>query len=148
LSRELRPRILEDLGLRAALEFLADGVAKRTESVVTTKVDVEERLPPLVETTVYRLIQEALTNASRHAKATHIDVTLARDGLAIRRTIRDNGVGFSVHETFGRKGDNSLGLPGIRDRLEAFGGTLQIDSGPIEGTILTILIPELIPAEP
>jgi signal transduction histidine kinase len=57
-------------------------------------------------------------------------------------------VGFNVHETFGRKGDNSLGLPGIRDRLEALGGTLQIDSGPIEGTILTILIPELITLSP
>ena len=103
LSRELRPRILEDLGLRAALAFLAEGVAKRTGAVVTMQVVLDARLPPLIETTLYRLVQEALTNASRHAKATHVTVTVARDGLAVQCTIHDDGVGFAVPRSSGAR---------------------------------------------
>lgn len=141
LSRELRPRILEDLGLRDALEFLGNGVSKRTGSEVTLTIGLEGRLPPLVETTIYRLVQEALANATRHGKATHIRVGLTREVDVVRCTIQDNGVGFSVPEMFGRKGDKSLGLIGIRDRLEALGGTLQVSSNPTEGTTLDVLIP-------
>jgi PAS domain S-box-containing protein len=141
LSRELRPRILEDLGLPAALEFLAKGVAQRTGVHVTMEVAVAERLPSIMETSLYRLVQEALTNASRHAHATLITVRLAREAGSARCEIRDNGVGFNVPEWFGRPGSSSLGLVGIRDRLEALGGSLHIDSVPGRGTTLLVVIP-------
>jgi hypothetical protein len=133
LSRELRPRILEDLGLRAALEFLADGVAKRTESVVTTKVDVEERLPPLVETTVYRLIQEALTNASRHAKATHIDVTLARDGWPSGAPSGTMAWGSASMRPSGARATTPWGFPGSGIGWRPLGGRCKSTLGPSKG---------------
>ena len=141
LSRELRPRILEDLGLPAALKFLADGVNKRTGIAVGMEDLLEERLPPIVETTLYRLVQEALTNASRHAHATRIAVRIVRDGRGILCEIRDDGIGFNAPEIFARQGDSSLGLIGIRDRLEALGGTLQINSTPGQGTEIVVRIP-------
>jgi PAS domain S-box-containing protein len=141
LSRELRPRILDDLGLPAALEFLANGVTGRTGIGVTLEAHLDERLSPLIETTLYRLVQEALTNASRHAQAKRIRVRITREDQAIRCAIQDDGVGFNVPEIFDRKGDSSLGLIGIRDRLEALGGTLQIESVPGQGTEIIVLIP-------
>jgi PAS domain S-box-containing protein len=141
LSRELRPRILEDLGLPAALEFLAQGVMRRTGIAVAMEVALDERLPRIVETTLYRLAQEALTNASRHAQATRIDVRLAREGRTVRCVVRDNGIGFDVPDVLDRRGDSRLGLVGVRDRLEALGGTLRIDSIPGQGTELHVFVP-------
>jgi len=146
LSHELRPRILDDLGLDAALEFLADGVMKRAGIVVTTEVVLEERLPLVVETTLYRLIQEALTNAAKHARPTRISVRVSREAQAIRCAVQDDGVGFDAAEVTARRGDPSLGLVGTRDRVEALGGTLAIASAPGKGTELLVLIP-LGPAE-
>ena len=141
LSHELRPRILDDLGLAAALEFLAEGVMKRTGIIVTTEVVLEERLPLVVETTLYRLIQEALTNAAKHARPTRVNVLVVRTGRTIRCAIRDDGVGFDAEDIFARRGDPSLGLVGTRDRVEALGGTLGITSTPGQGTELLVLIP-------
>jgi PAS domain S-box-containing protein len=141
LSHELRPRILDDLGLAAALEFLADGVMKRTGIVVTTEVALEKRLPQVVETTLYRLTQEALTNAAKHARPSKIHVLVNRDAGTIQCVIRDDGVGFDAAEAFGRHGDPSLGLVGTRDRVEALGGTLGITSIRGNGTKLLCQIP-------
>jgi PAS domain S-box-containing protein len=141
LSRELRPRILDDLGLKAALEFLADGVRKRSGLGVDLEVDLEGRLPSVMETALYRLIQESLTNAARHANATRMTIRLMRERGAVRCAIQDNGIGFNVSEILARQGDASLGLVGIRDRLEALGGTLHIESVPGQGTEFLVLIP-------
>jgi PAS domain S-box-containing protein len=141
LSHELRPRILDDLGLGAAVEFLADGVMKRTGIVVTTEVVAEERLPAVTETTLYRFIQEALTNAAKHARPTRINVVVARDSSTVRCAVRDDGAGFDVAEVLARRGETSLGLVGLRDRVEALGGTLEIASDPGKGTELHALIP-------
>jgi PAS domain S-box-containing protein len=141
LSHELRPRILDDLGLAAALEFLADGVMKRTGIVVTTEVVTEERLPPVVETTLYRFVQEGLTNAAKHARPKQISVAIVRDPQTVRCEVRDDGAGFDVVEVFARRGEASLGLVGIRDRVEALGGTLGIASDFGKGTDLHARIP-------
>jgi signal transduction histidine kinase len=141
LSHELRPRILDDLGLAAALEFLADGVMKRAGIVVTTEVDLPERLPPVVETTLYRFIQEALTNAAKYARPTRVSVLVAREARRIRCAVRDDGTGFDVAEVLARRGNPSLGLIGTRDRVEALGGILNIASTPGKGTELLVLIP-------
>jgi PAS domain S-box-containing protein len=141
LSHELRPRILDDLGLAAALEFLADGVMKRAGIVVTTEVDLPERLPLVVETTLYRFIQEALTNAAKYARPTRVSVLVAREARRIRCAVRDDGTGFDVAEVLARRGNPSLGLIGTRDRVEALGGILNVASTPGKGTELLALIP-------
>jgi signal transduction histidine kinase len=108
---------------------------------VDLEVDLEGRLPSVMETALYRLIQESLTNAARHANATRMTIRLMRERGAVRCAIQDNGIGFNVSEILARQGDASLGLVGIRDRLEALGGTLHIESVPGQGTEFLVLIP-------
>jgi len=94
-----------------------------------------------VETTLYRLVQEALTNAAKHAQPTRISVRVHRDARTIRCAIRDDGSGFEAADVLARRGDPALGLVGTRDRVEALGGTLDIASAPGTGTELLVLIP-------
>ncbi len=141
LSHELRPTILDDLGLSHAIEFLAEGVAKRTGLLTTVKGSTEGRLPPVIETALYRIVQEALTNVTKHAQATGVTVELQREEERVRCSIRDDGIGFDMSSVTARRGQRGLGLIGIQERLNALGGTLQIDSSPGRGTQLLIQIP-------
>lgn len=153
LSHELRPTILDDLGLLPALEFLADGVSQRTGLSVSVEGSTEGRLPPVVETALYRCVQEALTNVSKHAQASRVTVWLQREAKRIRCSVRDDGTGFNApaglatagqKDLFGagaRRGERGLGLIGIRERLNAIGGTLDITSTPGRGTELLITVP-------
>lgn len=140
LSRELRPTILDDLGLGPALEWLAQGVAERTGLQITVDAPVG-RLPSAVETALYRIIQEALTNAARHALATQATVQVRDEGPAVRAVVRDDGQGFDVDATLARRGDRGLGLIGMRERVEALGGQFKIESAPGKGTQVSITIP-------
>jgi signal transduction histidine kinase len=90
LSHELRPTILDDLGLTPAIEFLADGISKRTGRVVIVKAAIGERLPGPVETAMYRIVQEALTNVIKHAQATQAVVHLVRQPATLACSIADN----------------------------------------------------------
>ncbi len=141
LSHELRPTILDDLGLCPALEFLAQGVSTRTGLLITVKGSTEGRLPLSIETALYRIVQEALTNISKHARATRVRIQFQRAARRIRCVVRDDGIGFDVPSVLHRKGEQGLGLIGIRERLNALGGTLQITSAPGRGTELLITIP-------
>ena len=141
LSHELRPRILDDLGLPAALEFLAEGVAKRTGMQIRAVSSLDEQLPRMTEATIYRVAQEALTNTSKHARATRVTILLEQSAGRVRCSIRDDGVGFDVSAVLARRGDSSLGMRGIQDRVEALGGTLQVVSEPGHGTELLATIP-------
>jgi two-component system, NarL family, sensor histidine kinase UhpB len=141
LSHELRPTILDDLGLLPALEILADRVAKRSGLAVTVRGDTGGRLAPPLETALYRSVQEALTNAGRHARATRVDVEIRREGDVIRGSVRDDGAGFDSTTVFSRRGNRGLGLTGIRERATALGGTLVIRTAPGEGTHLLITLP-------
>jgi PAS domain S-box-containing protein len=142
LSHELRPTVLDDLGLVPALEFLADRVAKRSGLVITVQEEVrEERLPAFVETALYRSVQEALTNVMRHAKAKRVEIALQQGADTVQCTIQDDGVGFDVRAAQARRGDHGLGLVGIRERAGALGGTLTIRSTPGHGTTILITIP-------
>ena len=140
-SHELRPLILDDLGLVPAIQFLSEGVSRRAGIAITVEFDREERLPPLVETALYRIVQEALNNAARHAHASRVTVALRHDGGKIRCSVRDNGLGFSTPA--GSKPDSrrGLGLIGIRERIAPFSGTLEIQSGKKEGTEILVTIP-------
>jgi two-component system sensor histidine kinase UhpB len=141
LSHELRPTILDDLGLLPALEFLAEGVSKRAALPITVEGRRNGRLPSAIETILYRVVQEALTNVSKHAQATHASVQIQRQPGSILCSIRDDGVGFDVPVVMKKKGQRGLGLMGIRERVAVLGGTLQIHSEPGHGTEMLITVP-------
>ncbi|HZA54292.1 MAG TPA: ATP-binding protein [Candidatus Udaeobacter sp.] len=141
LSHELRPTILDDYGLLPALEFLAEGISKRSRLEISVKGSNNGRLPSSVETGLYRIVQEALTNASKHARANRVDVRVQQKGRMIRCSIIDDGVGFNVSAVKAGRKHRGLGLVGIRQRIDVLGGTLQIDSKRGRGTQMHISIP-------
>jgi signal transduction histidine kinase len=138
LSHELRPTVLDDLGWLAAIEFLADGVAKRAQLPIHVSSSVSQRLPAAIETALYRAVQEALTNASRHALASCVRIEVDREADTLRCVISDDGIGFDVAACGGGGG---LGLKGMHERLSAVDGTLQITSTPGEGTQIRLQLP-------
>ena len=140
LSRELRPSILDDLGLGPALDWLARGIAERTGIAITVDAAVE-RLPATVETALYRIAQEALTNAARHARASRVQIEVRRSGASVWLAVRDDGQGFDVDPTLARRGDRGLGLIGIHERVEVLSGQLIIESERGTGTALWVTLP-------
>ena len=138
LSHELRPTILDDLGWLAALEFLATAVSSRSQVPVEVRSGVTRRLPAAVEIALYRVVQEALNNAARHAHASRIRVEIDQDQECLRGLIGDDGVGFDV-ECCERRG--GLGLRGMRERLAALGGTLRVVSRPGQGSQIRFELP-------
>lgn len=122
-SRELRPTILDDLGLLPALRALSSSVSERTGLLVTVRGASMGRLPPKVEIALYRIVQEALANVHRHARATRADVALVCSAGTVQCIICDDGTGFD--ETRSRSG---LGLVGIRERLASLGGSLRCEN--------------------
>jgi signal transduction histidine kinase len=91
---------------------------------------------PLVQNTVYRLLQEALTNIARHANARRVSVRLVRDDTAVELSVRDDGVGFEP-----RANHRGLGLQGMRERAALLGGAVQLESAPGKGTLITARFP-------
>ena len=138
IASELRPSVLDSLGLDAALEYLAQETSKRTGIAITLHVDEFPRLSDHVASNAYRIIQEALTNVTRHSKATRVDVTVRRLTKTIIVAVDDNGVGFMPQSLSGLR---SLGLVGMRERALAVGGTLLIRGEPGEGSSITVTIP-------
>ena len=140
LSHEIHPRVVEDLGLVEAATFLADAFARRTGIAVTVHANLDRRYSIAVETLLYRLVQEGLTNMSRHSRATEGSVTVSHAEAELSCVVQDNGVGFEPGDSAGG-GRVNLGLRLMRDRLEAVGGTLTIRSAPGHGTVLMARIP-------
>jgi len=138
LSHELRPTVLDNLGLVPALEMLAERVAKRSGLVVAVSGNMHARLPPTVETALYRIVQEALNNAVKHAHAKSVTIDLQHTPLKVACSVRDDGIGFAKQKQPGMQG---LGLIGIRERLNALGGLLRVVSKPQRGTTLLVDIP-------
>jgi hypothetical protein len=138
IASELRPSVLDQLGLDAAIEYLVQETAKRTGIAVTLHAEDFPRLPDEVASHAFRIIQEALTNVVRHSKATRVDVSVRRAGAAIVLGVEDNGVGFTPQTLSGLR---SLGLVGMRERALACGGTLIIRGSPGEGTAIAVTIP-------
>ena len=141
LSHELRPTVLGDLGLKPALEFLAEGVSKRTKQRSTVEGFKSERLPASIETALYRIVQEALNNATKHARATRVTIRLRRTENAVICSVLDNGVGFDPSGVRAGCDGPGLGLIGIRERLHALGGTFEIESTTGRGTDLRVTVP-------
>jgi signal transduction histidine kinase len=140
-SHELRPTVLDDLGWIPAIRFLAEGVAKRASLSIKIKTAVTGRLPAPVEIALYRVVQEALTNATKHAKASRVWIRIGRKNRILQCSIEDDGAGFDVHAVRSDCERRGLGLTGMQERLHAIGGTLSIDSAPGRGTKLLIQLP-------
>jgi signal transduction histidine kinase len=142
LSHELRPTILDDLGLQAAITFLAEGFEQRTGVRVYVSGAVRERFPSAVETAVYRVVQEALNNAFTHGgESLAVTVTLDRLEHDLRCVITDDGAGFDVAAVLDGKAKRGLGLLGMRERATAVGGVCEIRSTPGQGTSVEVLVP-------
>src|SRR5262249_36287582 len=141
LSHELRPTVLDDLGLSPAIEFLASGFSTRTGMPVRVTGSTGGRLEPLVETTLYRIVQEALANVAKHARARRVDIPIKRRNPTLTCAIRDDGVGFTKGSPNPGTPTRGIGLLGIRERLDALGGTLAIHSIPGGGTELLASVP-------
>lgn len=139
LSHELRPPILDQLGLLPALQFLGDGFRKRAQIDVTVSGSVSRRFAQPIETAVYRGVQEALNNIVRHAQASSVQVRIWTRKDTIHCTVKDDGVGFDPLDSDGRP--RGLGLLGIQERVSALYGSLEIKSAPGKGTQLHLSIP-------
>ncbi len=140
LAWQLRPGMMGDQGLIPALEHYVQDFRARFDLPVDFVVQgLPSRLQPEIETSLYRIVQEGLTNIARYAKASAASVLLAYRNNMLRVIIEDNGIGFDVEKT--RKEKQSLGLKGISERAGLIGGTLTIESSPGQGTSLFIEIP-------
>src|SRR5262249_5515015 len=123
LAVELRPKALDDFGLVPALERLSETFAEQTGIAVDCEpLLADERLPEDVETALYRIVQEALTNVVKHAQAGSVSVVLARKPTSVSAVVEDDGAGFDPTRTR----DHGLGLVGMRERVELLGGRLTV----------------------
>ncbi len=137
LAVELRPKVLDDFGLVPALERLTQGFSEQTG----IKVDLEasaiaERLPMEVETAIFRIVQEALTNVVKHARAQRVSVLVTRADGRIKAVIEDDGTGFDP-----RAADGGIGLIGMRERIELLDGSLAVETSPTSGTTIAAEVP-------
>lgn len=137
LAVELRPSSLDDFGLAPALERLGANLAERSELDVSVDVSVLDRLSPDAETTLYRFVQEGLTNVVKHAGAKKVHVVVTRGDGGVNALVEDDGRGFDPRDAH----SDSLGLAGMRERLALVGGTLAIESKPGQGTSLLVFVP-------
>ena len=122
LSHELRPTILDDLGLLPALQFLAEGVAARTGLCIRVDSAIEGRLAPHVETALYRIMQEGITNITKHAAATHVQLQLRRDARMVHGLLQDDGVGFAVDQMMNQKVRGALDSSASRNAWGPWAG--------------------------
>jgi signal transduction histidine kinase len=138
IATGLRPEMLDDMGLIAAVGWQAKDFQKRTGIRCRTKLPAETKLDLEISTTAFRIFQEILTNVARHSRATRVDIELELTAEALRLEVCDNGVGIPNSDLNGRK---SLGLLGMRERALLFGGEVSISGTPGQGTRVSVSIP-------
>jgi signal transduction histidine kinase len=141
LARGLHPAVLDDKGLVAAVRRHLSDFAKAFGVVVDLRVhgSVPRQLAPLAQSTLYRILQEALTNVARHAQARAVGVALKRDSTVLELSIRDDGVGFDPAAVLGEA--SGLGLHGMQERVALLGGSVEIESRRGHGTLIRVRIP-------
>lgn len=137
MAQDLRPPALDTVGLSPTLESFCQDFSERTQLVINYQGQELCRLPEPVNITLYRFLQEALTNVARHARAERVRVVLESRTEGLTLLVEDDGLGFNP-EAGQRTG---MGLPSLRERLESLGGSLQIESAPGEGTRLSAVVP-------
>jgi PAS domain S-box-containing protein len=144
IASDLRPLVLDDLGLGAALEWLTQNFSQRTGIVVKLTVDdALAQVPEPLASALFRITQESLTNINQHAQARMVVVRLEQEDAWLQLTVRDNGRGIEVSD-MGKRG--SYGLLGIRERVTLLGGELVVSRNPTQGTQLRVRIPLAAPA--
>src|SRR6266498_3643985 len=140
LARDLRPPILDALGLKVAMQTYCDEFTRRTHLPVVFEADLTiPMLPDVYNITLYRVLQEALTDIIKHAQASQVWVDFSVEDNTVNLTVQDNGIGLSEDNPQ----SNGIGLAGLRERLIISGGKLNISSTPKRGTILTAQFPLL-----
>jgi signal transduction histidine kinase len=131
----LRPPALDELGLVEAVRQLADGLVAGTQLIVDLDAQDLPRLPAATEVAAYRILQEALTNAVRHARGHRVCVDIARAEGALVLRVSDDGTGVLVPR------EGGIGLPGMRERAEEIGGAFTIEAEPGSGTTVSVRLP-------
>lgn len=139
LSHELRPMVLENLGLLPALRSLAEKTAQRNKLSIVVQGKSHARLPASIESAVYRSTQEALNNVVKHARARSVRIRLRCGSRSVSCIVQDDGVGLS--KPLRREDSTGLGLIGIRERVGALGGSFRIVSRAPRGTRLLLVVP-------
>ena len=134
----LRPRLLDDFGLVAAIDWQTAEFQRRTGIQCVTRLPDEIDLDQAMSTALYRILQETLTNVARHAKATRVHVGLQIDGGKVLLDVQDNGIGFDPEMAMN---DRSFGLFGVQERAYAFGGHVRFESRPLHGATVMVEIP-------
>jgi two-component system, NarL family, sensor histidine kinase UhpB len=146
IASDLRPLMLDDLGLNAAIEWLASDASRRLGIVVQVQLGEDDmQVDERVAIALYRMVQEALTNVARHAKATKVEICLRQHDDTLELTVQDDGVGFPKR-TLHREG--SFGLLGMRERAHMLGGHLMLESPPGQGGRVIVRLPLTPPSEP
>ena len=141
IAADLRPMLLDDLGLVAAIEWLGSKFTERCGVVCKLSVDEELQLPEPYATAVFRIVQESLANVAKHADASQVTVTIDKVPGAIALTVRDNGRGFSTTAVRKPNSLGLLGLLGLRERAQLLQGSVIIESAPGQGTRVEVHIP-------
>jgi signal transduction histidine kinase len=138
LAVELRPSVLDDFGLVAALERLAQSFSEQSGIAVDFQAALaDERLPEEAETALYRIVQESLTNVVKHARARRVSILVTRKDGAVKAVVEDDGQGFDPDAA----GDDGFGLVGMRERLALLGGRLEIEASAEAGTTIAAEVP-------
>jgi signal transduction histidine kinase len=141
-ARELRPAVLDDLGLIPALHSYVKTFSKRTHLQIRLKAFAGvEQLDIAKRTVLFRVAQEALTNVARHARARQVDVNILNLADRIGMNIKDDGKSFSVERQLHAQNGKRLGLLGMRERVEMVGGTFGVESAPGQGTTIQVAVP-------
>jgi PAS domain S-box-containing protein len=138
IAADLRPLLLDDLGLLPAIEWLVQNFTQRHGLPCELEADEDLELAEPHATAVFRIVQESLANAAKHSQASRVRVSLARTGSQLMLTVEDDGIGFSPEAA--RK-PNSLGLAGLRERAQLLKGSIRIDSEPGRGTVVAARLP-------
>ena len=146
LINEVRPPVIDEIGLETAMSHLVHEQRRHGGPKIEFDSDVQfDRLPPILENALYRIAQEALTNACKHSKSKEVKVSMSQQGQEVRLEVRDRGVGFD----WASVGQGHFGLEGIRQRVRLLGGQLTIESAAGSGTVVHVVVPILEkPSEP
>lgn len=138
LTSQLRPEIIDDLGLEAAIEWYANEFSERTGIGIYLNIDPAINISPGDSLPVFRILQESLTNIARHSKASQVHILLFQEQNSISLSISDNGIGISEQQ---RKAKNAFGLISMRERAASLGGTFEIKSENGDGTLISLVLP-------
>ncbi len=138
LTSQLRPEIIDDLGLEAAIDWYTHEYSERTNIQINLNIDSKIIISPEASLIIFRIMQESLTNIARHAKASRVDIHLAKNADHINLIISDNGIGITENDIKSKK---SFGIINMKERSASLGGVLEISRGNIHGTLIKLDFP-------